>query len=350
MRTTSLVTSAALLMVMSTACSRSDPGSGGYTVYNSAPAASITAPVSESSAFEAEAVTFEGVVSDDGGMENLFVSWSSDIDGVLQEGEIPGLTGHVEFTTASLTPGNHIITLMAIDEQAESGEDFVTVGVADVPDAPLIYVVHPVGGEFGEENDSFGFVAKVQDSQDPPEAIEVTVESDLDGWICTVLADAVGIASCDGSLNAGDHTLTFTATDLDGFVSTVDQYFGVIALDDIDNDGDGFTESLGDCDDDDDDVYPGNDEIPNFKDDDCNGIIDDGTEFFDDDGDGMTELGETATTQTPPSGTTLPRSSMARTTTATESSTTTPTPMTTMVTATPRTKVTATTTPSPAAA
>ena len=57
----------------------------------------------------------------------------------------------------------------------------------------------------------------------------------------------------------------------------------------VDADGDGFDAS-DDCDDHRDDVFPGADELADFVDNDCDGTIDDGTERFDDDGDGFTEL------------------------------------------------------------
>lgn len=56
----------------------------------------------------------------------------------------------------------------------------------------------------------------------------------------------------------------------------------------LDLDGDGFT-GAADCDDDDDDVFPGQTEVPNGVDDDCDGRADEGTVFADDDGDGFCE-------------------------------------------------------------
>ena len=57
----------------------------------------------------------------------------------------------------------------------------------------------------------------------------------------------------------------------------------------IDFDGDGWTEAQGDCDDSDDDVYPGAEELVDGLDNDCNDLIDDGTYVYDDDGDGYSE-------------------------------------------------------------
>jgi len=55
-----------------------------------------------------------------------------------------------------------------------------------------------------------------------------------------------------------------------------------------DADGDGFQYSI-DCDDQDPDTYPSAPELPDGIDNDCDGIIDEGTDLFDDDGDGYSE-------------------------------------------------------------
>jgi hypothetical protein len=56
-----------------------------------------------------------------------------------------------------------------------------------------------------------------------------------------------------------------------------------------DDDGDGWTEQAGDCDDADATAYPGAIEQADTRDDDCDGIVDEGTERYDDDLDGYSE-------------------------------------------------------------
>ena len=58
---------------------------------------------------------------------------------------------------------------------------------------------------------------------------------------------------------------------------------------DVDDDGDGFTENEGDCDDTNAGVYPEAVEVENNLDDNCNDVADEGTANFDDDGDGLSE-------------------------------------------------------------
>jgi MYXO-CTERM domain-containing protein len=58
-----------------------------------------------------------------------------------------------------------------------------------------------------------------------------------------------------------------------------------------DDDGDGYTEDGGDCDDADGDVHPSSPETTDGVDEDCDGVADDGTASVDDDGDGVSEDG-----------------------------------------------------------
>ncbi|MCB9663916.1 MAG: hypothetical protein H6732_07370 [Alphaproteobacteria bacterium] len=56
-----------------------------------------------------------------------------------------------------------------------------------------------------------------------------------------------------------------------------------------DDDGDGYAEAGGDCDDTNPSIHPGRPELPDNRDQDCDGIKDEGTEAYDDDGDGLSE-------------------------------------------------------------
>jgi hypothetical protein len=57
----------------------------------------------------------------------------------------------------------------------------------------------------------------------------------------------------------------------------------------FDDDGDGYTEAAGDCDDADSGVRPGAAETADGIDEDCDGVVDEGTTAYDDDGDGYSE-------------------------------------------------------------
>ena len=129
-----------------------------------------------------------------------------------------------------------------------------------------------------------------------PDAAEVAydgIDNDCDGEDLTD-ADGDGYdwagvggddcADGDETIHPGvdDETPDGTDEDCDG---TVDE--GTALYDD---DGDGYTETAGDCDDDDPSAHPGATEWLDGVDEDCDGIIDEGTDGYDDDGDGYTEL------------------------------------------------------------
>ena len=228
-----------------------DDGDQKFGAYNTAPVVSISLPVDGSSVDEGTLVEFQGIVTDSQSNSNeLTVIWSSSIDGVLTDSEPADAAGNALFSTASLSVGNHAITLGASDPQGMLTEFSIVLNVNDVPDAPTIELVHPATGESGEEGEEFNFVVQVSDSQDAPDTMTIEFESDIDDVFCTPTADSIGVAECDQALSPGDHRLTFKVTDSTGLSATEEAYFTVLAATAIDNDGDGYTEDMGDCDDD----------------------------------------------------------------------------------------------------
>jgi hypothetical protein len=261
-------------------------------VYNAAPSVSIQSPSDGAEFNEGELVDFVGMVSDDQTSdEALLIQWSSDIDGLLTDTDPAETSGQATYATSSLTVGNHAITLAATDEQGEREEYTIGVTIVDVPDAPTLNIVHPGSGESGKEGQDFNFVVQVSDEQDAAEVLYVAFESDVDGVYCEPQPDAIGVAECDHALSAGDHSLTLSVTDTSGLTTSEAYYFTVIAGTEIDDDGDGYTETQGDCNDHDASVSPIATEYYNDRDDDCDSIVDDGTVNYDDDGDGQSEIG-----------------------------------------------------------
>ena len=90
------------------------------------------------------------------------------------------------------------------------------------------------------------------------------------------------IHSTSGGFKFPDGTVQTTAADTAGLLTMIaDLEARVEALETIlsmflDNDGDGYTENEGDCDDSNPDIYPGATEICDGMDNDCDGIVDEG--------------------------------------------------------------------------
>jgi Putative metal-binding motif len=268
-------------------------GQSGIVKYNDPPAVNILAPASGQEFNEGQQLDFQAkVVDDTTPAEELVVQWTSSIDGILSEESVPDSNGSVVFSTASLSVGNHVITLKAIDREGEEGTYGLDVSIKDVPDAPTLTVVHPIPGESGVEGYPFTFSVQVGDEQDPLDTLAITFSSNLAGSepFCTPVADALGVAECDYPLGAGDHTLSFEVIDSDGLNAKSNVIFPVTPTTEIDDDGDHFSEVQGDCDDTNPNTNPLGTEVYDNLDNDCDGIIDDGTVNFDDDFDGQKEL------------------------------------------------------------
>ena len=275
------------VLLVAASCTRAP---NDIAVYDNPPTATITAPLDGSEYPEGAQIDFTALVSDDGGVDALALTWSSSIDDVLSEDAVPDAAGNLEYSTASLSPGSHVINLSALDSSAQLGESQILIKIIDTPDNPTISVQHPSSGEVGGENEIFRFMVQVADADDVPQDLQVSLASNIDGDICTMPPDAAGVAYCDAVLSFAEHQLTFTVLDTDGNQAQAGAFFKVVPLSQIDNDGDGYNEEQGDCDDANNTIHPGATEVCDGVSQDCDAEIDEGTECYDDDGDGYTEI------------------------------------------------------------
>ncbi len=268
---------------------------GSLKVMENPPNVTITEPRDNDVFAEGEPVTFRGLVDGDLSGGELIVTWHSDADGDFDDPDPPDPMGNVEFTTARLSAGPHVITLRAVDANAQQGEDQVfieVIGEPDDPEDPSITVVHPSSTEKGLKDSLFVFGATVDDFQDDPADLYVELSSNTGGFICEMIVDGGGNAQCSAAMGLGEYELTFLVRDLDGNEATARAIYQVVDPDDYDFDGDGVSVNGGDCNDDNDTIYPGAPEICDGLDNDCTEAtgIDVGSECYDDDGDGYCEV------------------------------------------------------------
>ena len=275
------------LIVMSLlSCSTSDKS---IMVVNTQPEATIQSPVDGAEFIQYTPINFMGYVDDaQEEPDALQIFWSSDLDGELST-EPATYEGTAYFSTSDLSAGLHTISLLVIDERATEGEDSISLTIVSAVNEPTLTIRYPVEDETGVENEETHFEALVEDEQDELEDLFVTVSSDLNGEICSGNADSSGIFVCDEMLDIGEHILTFSVVDTSENLVVQERVHTVLALTQIDDDEDGFTEEEGDCDDTNSSIFPGAEEFPNEIDDNCNDIIDDGTISYDDDGDCICE-------------------------------------------------------------
>ena len=110
-----------------------------YGVFESyAPTARILTPGSDGDAFApGEPVAFEARVSDlDTPLPSVRLAWTSSIDGPLGTGH-PDAEGTAVFETTALSPGEHVVSLQAVDPDGHATSDSVTV-VTLAPPRPLL--------------------------------------------------------------------------------------------------------------------------------------------------------------------------------------------------------------------
>ena len=85
-------------------------------------------------------ILFDGLVADtDQNSSELFVSWSSSVDGVLFEG-YPNAMGQSIVDYSELSGGSHIITLSVTDQQMLTSSDSISVSINTPPETPVISI------------------------------------------------------------------------------------------------------------------------------------------------------------------------------------------------------------------
>lgn len=280
-----------LSVVALAACS----GDNGLTIYNVSPSVSITDPVDGAIFDEGETITFAGVIADDRPIDELIsFRWASSQDGELASLDIPDAEGNVELTTANLLPGVHVIELQAVDFDGLDDSDNITITIDEVAELPSIQVLHPTATEQAVMGQPFVLLVNVSDVQDAPDQLIVEASSSpTPGFICYMTPQGTGDAQCTTSwADAGSYLISFSVTDTDSNVSNANATIQVVDPLNFDADGDGFTPNGGDCNDGNAAVYPGATEICDGLDNDCNAAteIDQGTDCYDDDGDGYCEV------------------------------------------------------------
>ena len=215
-----------------------------------------------------------GTVTDDVDSPAMLpVEVLDDVDGILWTG-YPAATGTLEVPFQPHTLGFHALTVIALDSEGKRGSATVNFEVIQ-DNVPLVNISSPADGAWFDTVDSITFRGNVSDDTTAPEQVVVEWTSDIQGALSTALPDSNGDTTFATPLLGGTHVVTLTATDLDGNIGRDSL---VVNIDDPlarDDDGDGYTEYGGDCDDTDDTLSPAEVDICDAIDNDCDGMLND---------------------------------------------------------------------------
>ncbi|HMV68301.1 MAG TPA: putative metal-binding motif-containing protein [Myxococcota bacterium] len=260
------------------------------TVIQSPPNVMYTSPEDGSAFDEGEIVDIRLLVGDaTDPAESLTLVWTDSRDGQLDATTPIAEDGTAELLTNTLSVGGHTLTARVVDLDGQMAEARLLLEIRDLPDAPEITIVRPILHDVAYDGEDFELVALVSDDRDAPDSMTLYIDSSLDGPVCDAMIDTLGEARCVVRLRAGDHELTFHAADSEGNEGSSAVRLHVSTGGEVDNDGDGFSERQGDCDDTNSAVRPGAVELCNGIDDNCTNGTDEGVGsawYVDDDGDG----------------------------------------------------------------
>lgn len=162
-----------------------------------------------------------------------------------------------------------------------------------------------VNGSYGSAVQAEGAIASAGSRRDEARAIALAVDGGqarlCGGW-CTRPDEVragdtgeddgdrvIGVSTVPTDLAEGATLRVRFAYGLGATMAEARERAGAAMLVD-DLDGDGLTEAEGDCDDRDPDTGPGASELPDGRDNDCDGSTDEDTVLSDDDGDGVAEI------------------------------------------------------------
>ncbi len=200
-------------------------------VYNTPPTVSVLSPADAAFFNPGALVEFYGAAEDaQDSASALTIRWESDIDGVIGEDPADG-EGNLYLATNGLTGGDHVITLTAVDTNAESASTSITITVAPGiggPGSPAVVLLGPTPGQRVGPSEVLNVVAAVTDVEDPFDTILCELIDVPQGSLWTGSPSATGSLTVPLSLSPGVHSLTLNAIDSDGNVGSAAVSFEVL--------------------------------------------------------------------------------------------------------------------------
>ncbi len=230
------------------------------TKYNSPPEVAILLPADYAQVPPGATVEFIGLAGDQqSAPKDIDIVWTSTLDGELGS-DPPDSDGNLYLAVNGLSPGTHVITLTAIDEEEESSNASITLDVTNNIDtddtgvvptgAPLIEIANPQNGGSYLSTEVINIIATITDDVDPGPALVAELLDVPDGLLWSGNPTMSGTVSVPWTFSEGSHTLSLSAIDTEGYTSTEEVSFtvadGTRPVVSIDDPADGATYNLTD--------------------------------------------------------------------------------------------------------
>ena len=181
---------------------------------NTAPSCEITEPSDGSAGAPDAVVSFAATATDaEEDPTSLLATLSSDVDGELGSAN-PDADGLLEQELTDLSAGEHVFTLVVEDSAGLSCE---TSSSYTVGEAPIITISSPSDGDVVNEGEEVQFTASIVDESDAANELTISWESNWDGVFNTDNPNFAGDIDFSEELSQGQHEITLTAIDTDGF-------------------------------------------------------------------------------------------------------------------------------------
>ena len=239
-----------------------------------APIVLLAGPASGDQFVFGEEVRFVGKAEDTGqAWDTLRAALVSSRDGTFWEGS-PTADGRIDAGWSALSVGTHQVTLSVQDDDGNIGTDEVDIEILE-DGRPSVRIDTPADGARHWTTDSIVFSGTVADLETDVDLLAVSWSSSIQGAFFSGAPDSSGTTTAATPLAEGTHVITLAATDADGKTGSDTITLQVVDPLNWDDDGDGFTENEGDCDDGNAGLYPGATEQCDATDNDCDGMVND---------------------------------------------------------------------------
>lgn len=196
--------------------------------FNAEPTATITSHADGEELLEEDSTTLRGTVSDsDHDASDLLTTWRVNGETICED-LVPEADGSTSCGT-TLATGAVTVALEVSDPNNATGSD--SIGFTVTPNTPPdVSLTDPFEGERYYADEAIEFKGRVTDDEDAFDVLTVSIESDIQGALeLNTTLNAEGRFSDFGSLDAGTHIITVTATDLGGKTGRDQEQIEVLA-------------------------------------------------------------------------------------------------------------------------